>query len=466
MAKVIAVTSGKGGVGKTNIATNLGLALTARNSKVCIFDADTGLANINILLGIYPEYTLEQVLAGEKNMMDITVTLPSGLSIIPAASGISSCSNLHSEQLSLLSQALRELENNYDYILIDTAAGVDSNVLEFVASAHHKLIVITPEPTSLTDSFALLKLLSIRGSANSIFVVVNMVKDYPASRKIFQRFQAAVKKFLQLEVFYLGYLIKDPEVGVAVSSQMPVVTFSPECPVSCCFFSLADVLKSQLSGPHNKHFFSHYWQQNLTVHPKQSADPAKQIDFDSYQKTGKQLIALIEQDNINAQQAASLIKPLLKAYLHKIPKTSEVLFPAIYNFFAEKGYPEAEIKELIFTLESVYERAHGKPLRNTNHLIARILADVHGSEKKIRLLQKTLEKTYHRRFKKHLYDPVAQTIALILHKDFSKKDFTELMARFKQAYRQQFNAEFTEDSDNLIAAIKHLLETFPGQRKL
>ena len=154
MAAVIAFTSGKGGVGKTNISTNIGLSLRARNSKVCLFDADTGLANINILMGVSPRYTIEHVLNGLMTIDEIIVEHPSGISIVPAASGIKQCTNLNKQKIALLTSSLEHLEKKFDYILIDTAAGIDRNVLDFVESAQYRVIVITSEPTSLTDAFA------------------------------------------------------------------------------------------------------------------------------------------------------------------------------------------------------------------------------------------------------------------------------------------------------------------------
>nr|WP_305906774.1 MinD/ParA family protein [Methylomarinum sp. Ch1-1]MDP4519480.1 MinD/ParA family protein [Methylomarinum sp. Ch1-1] len=245
MATVIAITSGKGGVGKTNAATNLGLALAARHAKVCVFDADTGLANINILLGIQPQYTLEQVLNGDKRIAEIIVEVEGGLSVVPAASGVRRCSDLGREQRQVLVNALAELEQRFDYILIDTAAGIDSGVLDFVASAQYRVVVITPEPTSLTDAFALLKMLSIRGGKRNLFALVNRVDDYKVSQKVFRRFQMAVEKYLKVNIHYLGYLANDAAVADAVSRQQPVVIGAPESSVSCCFFALADIVKRQ-----------------------------------------------------------------------------------------------------------------------------------------------------------------------------------------------------------------------------
>ena len=197
MATVIAITSGKRGVGKTNIATNLALALASRKSSVCIIDADSGLATVNTLLGLSPGYTLEQALNGEKSLADITLSGPSGISVIRAASGIPNAADPVDHRLKFLTKSLTELENTYDYIVIDAAAGVNSSAFEFIASAVYKVMVITPDPASLSDSFLLLKRLSQRGTAKSVYILVNMVTDYQNSRQIFTRW-VQYKKVNQL----------------------------------------------------------------------------------------------------------------------------------------------------------------------------------------------------------------------------------------------------------------------------
>lgn len=274
MATVIAFTSGKGGVGKTNIATNLSLSLAARQEKVCLFDADTGLANVNILMGIAPRYTIEHVLDGSKTIDEIIIDHPSGISLVPAASGIKQCTNLDQTQLSLLTSALESLENKFDYLLIDTAAGIDTNVLDFVASAQYRVLVITPDPTSLTDSFALLKMLIIRGKKQSIFIIVNKVENYKASQFIFKRFQQAVKTHLKINVYFLGYLAIDNHLNSAVSQQVPVVLSFPNSSISCGFASLADIIKRQFKNNENRPYFSQYWANNFPA-PSPAIAPAK-----------------------------------------------------------------------------------------------------------------------------------------------------------------------------------------------
>src|SRR3990167_7797161 len=160
---VVAITGGKGGVGKTCVAVNLAIALSRMRHKVCLFDADTGLANINIMLGLYPAYTLEHLLTGEKSIQDIVLQGPEGLQVVPGASGFTDCLDLDASQQQRMLSSIRSLEPHCDYMLIDTAAVVSPTVLHFIAAAQVAVVVITPEPTSMTDAFSLLKVLKRRG---------------------------------------------------------------------------------------------------------------------------------------------------------------------------------------------------------------------------------------------------------------------------------------------------------------
>ena len=397
MASVIAITSGKGGVGKTNVTTNLGLALVERQCRVCVFDADTGLANINTLLGIAPQYTLEHVLSGEKSITEITVTTPQGLAIVPAASGIARCVDLDEQQLQKLVTALQQLEEQYDFILIDTAAGIDKSVLEFVASALYQIIIITPEPTSLTDAFALLKMLLTRRFNRSVYMLVNRVRDYPTSRSIFRRFHGAVKKYLHFNTLrYLGYLPDDEHVAQAVTRQLPVVLSYPDASVSCSFFALADVVKKQLRDGDDDRYFSRYWRSHSRKEQQaravaQSRQAEKRQD-DALQEVLKQL----RRPETDLQQADKIMRPLLRAYGEKISGHPGKIFAEFYRLLEEQEFSEQSLKEHILALESIYESKYHKPLRSTENIIASLLASVYGSRENFHLLQKTLEKSYER----------------------------------------------------------------------
>jgi len=244
-AEVLAISSGKGGVGKTTLTVNLGIAMARQGKKVCLFDADTNLANINILLRETPEYTLQHVLNGAKAISDIVIN-SNGISLIPGASGVVDFNGLERPEQTYLLQALSELEHNYDVILVDTSAGIHDNVLDFIEMAHQSIVLITPEPTSLTDAFSLLRMLRKRKYRKRINVVVNQATSEFDARKIFKRFSGAVAKYIGYHPAYMGFVNRDELVSSAVCSQVPVRVYRPNAPSSRCFDRLSEHLISLL----------------------------------------------------------------------------------------------------------------------------------------------------------------------------------------------------------------------------
>ena len=258
---VIAVTGGKGGVGKTSIAVNLAIALSRTGSKVCLFDGDTSLANINVMLGLYPAFTLEHLFTGERSIQEIVVTGPEGIQIVPGASGIASCVELDVGQQQRLVTSIRSIEKHYDYLVIDTAAGIGPTVLHFIAASQVAVIVITPEPTSLTDAFSLLKVLKRRGYRRKVQVIVNMAMTPSQAKKAYSRFSQAVDKYLKLRTEYLGSVWMDESMRNAVSTQRPVALFPKTDPSARCFYRMAETLDYLFEQPSTpKLAFSDYWQ--------------------------------------------------------------------------------------------------------------------------------------------------------------------------------------------------------------
>ena len=244
-AEVLAICSGKGGVGKTTLTVNLGIAMARQGKKVCLFDADTNLANINILLRETPEYTMQHVLSGEKSISEIIIN-SNGISLIPGASGVVDFNGLERPAQTYLLQALAELEQHYDVILVDTSAGIHDNVLDFIEMAHQSVVLITPEPTSLTDAFSLLRMLRKRKYRKRINVVVNQATSEFDARKIFKRFSGAVAKYIGYHPAYMGFINRDELVSSAVCSQVPVRVYRPNAPSSRCFDRLGEHLISLL----------------------------------------------------------------------------------------------------------------------------------------------------------------------------------------------------------------------------
>ncbi|MCK8517203.1 MinD/ParA family protein [Methylonatrum kenyense] len=278
--QVITVTSGKGGVGKSSLAVNLGITLARQGRRVCIFDADAGLANVNILLGLPPERGLDRVLAGECPIEDVLQDGPHGLRVVPGASGISDCVALDAVHQRRLVSELARIEQDFDYLLLDTAAGVSETTLDFVSAGHRILLVITPEPTSLTDAFSLLKL-SLRRQVVRCDVVVNMVRDGQEARQIYQRFDAAVRRYLNAEMRMLGFVQRDESLRSAVALQRPVALFADGDPSRRPFERLADGLEQTPAGVERTQSFSRFWFRRFMRLRDGEADVAQAVELDA-----------------------------------------------------------------------------------------------------------------------------------------------------------------------------------------
>lgn len=237
--RVIAVTSGKGGVGKSNIAVNLGLLLTRLGHRVLVLDADVGLANVEVLLNIVPRYTLRDVLFGGRTLAEAVVRTPYGLRFISGGSGFQEMANLDAAQRARVLGMLQGFRDIADLILIDTGAGISRNVIGFLAAAGEVLVVVTPEPTSLTDAYAMIKVLARHGVVPGVSLVVNRARSEKEALETARRMEMAVARFLSFKVNYLGCVWDDPAVGRAVRAQEPLVVANPDAPASRCLEQVA-----------------------------------------------------------------------------------------------------------------------------------------------------------------------------------------------------------------------------------
>ena len=263
-AKVIAISSGKGGVGKSNIASNLSISIANAGYTVCIFDADINLANINILLGVNPDYTLQHLFSENKNIEEIVFSDINGIDMIAGASGVAEFTRLTPEQQQQLLLAIKQLEQNYDYLIIDTAAGIDDSVLSFLHAVPYIILTITKEPTSLTDAFSLLKVLNKQGYKQTVLVLVNMVSGLKMAKHIFSRFSEAVNKYLLLEVRLIGYIVMDENVSLAVEKQKPIINYFPQSPASVCLGNISKhLLKVLESGKASEILFSTFFESQI-----------------------------------------------------------------------------------------------------------------------------------------------------------------------------------------------------------
>ena len=231
VAKVITVTSGKGGVGKSSISVNLAIQLSRMGKRVVIFDADFGLANIEIMLGLHPKFNLADMMYRGKSLNDIIMYGPENVGFISGGSGIQELANLSRDQVITLIQKLNELDEYADVIIVDTGAGISDTVLEFVAASEEVLLVATPEPTSITDAYALLKTLnkkaSYRPEKTVVKMIANQVHGNRDAKELFEKLGLVVSKFLDIEVEYLGSVPYDHNMQKAIMKQSPISILDP-----------------------------------------------------------------------------------------------------------------------------------------------------------------------------------------------------------------------------------------------
>ncbi|MCZ6679165.1 MAG: MinD/ParA family protein [Candidatus Poribacteria bacterium] len=270
----IAVTGGKGGVGKTNIAVNLALTIAQLGGKVGILDADLGLANVDMLFRLNPRYTLKHVLTGEKTIEEILLEGPLGVSVIPASSGIQALANLPESNRRQLIAKLSHLAHILDILIIDTPAGIGDNVMSFVLAANEVVVVTTPDPLAYTDAYALIKLISQK-EKRRINLVVNMVRSVAEAREVAEILEMVTKKFkLNIsELSFASYLPYDAKFRHALRKQVPFILEYPESRSAKCLLILAKKLLSVMTrNSHRNDFFANVeaFQSNQMAAQKQS----------------------------------------------------------------------------------------------------------------------------------------------------------------------------------------------------
>ena len=230
---VFSVTSGKGGVGKTNISVNLAVSLAKQGKRVVLLDADLGLANVDVLLGMAPDLNLFHLFHKGVSLKQVLYKTPYGFHILPASSGVSEMLSLSTGQKLDLLEAMDYLEGKIDFLIVDTGAGINDNVLYFNLAARERLLVLTTEPTSLTDAYALVKVMHLNHAVNRFRVVVNMAPSEKAAKQIFGKLYAACDHFLDgISLDFVDFIPHDPTVRQAVIKQTPICAMTPEAPAA------------------------------------------------------------------------------------------------------------------------------------------------------------------------------------------------------------------------------------------
>jgi len=248
IARAIAVSSGKGGVGKTNLAVNLAVAFAARGQRVVLLDADLGLANADVLCGLTPRATLEDVVSSDRTLEEVMVSAPGGFRLVPGASGVSRLADMgQTQRRSVLDQLLR-LEQTTDLLIVDTGAGIGANSMAFAAAAHSIVVTTTPEPTAIADAYGAIKTLVARGCRDGIRLVVNMASSEEEARAVHARIDRVARAFLSTPIALAGSVPLDPLVPRAVRRRTPLLVASPEAPASQAITRIARVLAGESIG--------------------------------------------------------------------------------------------------------------------------------------------------------------------------------------------------------------------------
>ncbi len=248
-ARVVAIASGKGGVGKTVVATNLAIALARRGRRIVLVDADLGTANVDVLLNVEANYDVSHVIRGERLIDDVVTCVAPGLQIVVGASGLASAADLSAcDRLSLV-DGLSSLESRADLLLLDCGAGISQNVLAFARAADELLVITTPEPTALTDAYALIKVVSRLPGPPDIGIVVNQARTEREAAVVNERVASVAARFLGVSVRCTGHVLRDEHVPLAVRQRTPVIVRYPRCPAAGCISTLASRIDRTVSKP-------------------------------------------------------------------------------------------------------------------------------------------------------------------------------------------------------------------------
>lgn len=261
--QIFSITSGKGGVGKTSLVCNIALEFGRLDRKVLLIDADMGLANVDIMMGLSPEATLEQLFTGEARVADLLVEARPNVCVLPAASGVREMTHLEDEQIGMLLDALSDLEVEFDVVLVDTGAGIGRNVLRFNAAAGDVIVVATPEPTSMTDAYALMKVLSQSAGVKRFRLVVNQVESRKQALRVYRHLTNVADQYLDIAIDFAGFVLRDPNVSQAVIERELLLERFPDSPASECIRQLvADLVAQESERPAPSHV-QFFWKRLL-----------------------------------------------------------------------------------------------------------------------------------------------------------------------------------------------------------
>jgi flagellar biosynthesis protein FlhG len=261
LARVLAVTSGKGGVGKTNTSVNLAIALAEKGNRVILLDADLGLANVEVLLGLNSLYNLQHVISGERSLSQILVQGPGGIAVVPGTSGLAKLADISQQGRDNILSGLKELQERADFIIIDTMAGIGRSAMAFVTAADEVILVSTPEPSAIVDAYAMLKSAYQRRDDIIVRLIANMVLNKKQASLVYSKLSNAAQQYLGRKLSYLGMVPRDPHVSQAVMQSHPFVLRFPNSPAAKSVSDIADRLITQRAAtPGSENFLQRFAQ--------------------------------------------------------------------------------------------------------------------------------------------------------------------------------------------------------------
>lgn len=440
MARAIAITSGKGGVGKTNAATNIGVALSRLGRKVCIFDADLGLANVNILTGQTPTRTLENLLDGESTIDDIIMEGPAGLHVVPSGSGVDRLMGLAAEKAGIIKAALEKLEKDHDYLIIDTAAGIGPDVLSFVKASHEAIVVVSPEPTSMTDAYALVKLLYRQGYDKSLSVLVNMATGPEEGDRIFASFNNAAKKFLGRELKLVGHVVRDYALASSVLKQTPVSILYPESSAAKCFAKIAFSIDTGF-GPNGVGGFSGAWTDLIALGTGTAArltekGPVLPEESESGLPDIEKIRKWLESPGADEAGAREAMLSLESSFVKRFGKPYFDFRTGLFSLLDFSEVTPGSLKEAALLLESIHERRFGKPLLDVEDLMLKALAGVDSPARMTGLID-IFESSYVRRFGKRPVGAVEAVKRALKEDALSPEEMAEIINAMDERHREK-----------------------------
>ena len=440
-AKIITVSSGNSGVGKTCTAVNLSVLLAQRDYKVCLFDADAKLENVNIMLNLFPDFTLQDVLSGEKSVNDITIKT-NGFDVIPGATGLTNFISLSKEQQVRLQNTMRQLSSKYDYLIIDNTAGISDSVRYYNKISNHTIIVITPDPVSLSAAFSLIRILQKRGNQKKYQIMVNNVSDEGYARRIFKRFFTPIEEHIGCQINYLGCVMSDDMIPTSICIQNPVAL---EYPASPSAFSYSQLTRRLISIP----------EQN-TENSNEQKIPDKQPSVLSSNT------ATLDHDKKHIVDQATTQ-----------PISTEQLKNKMISDINDEQLEHQNLKEMVLDINSAYTKRFGHYAIDLPNVIHDALKMDHLSEQTLRNLLMTLHSIYQDQY---IQKPIAEnsesasnspvsnltqeTINLLI-KLLQQESLSNMQEELQQNSipTKQKTSQLTHDTDNASPKLNDLLET-------